>query len=101
MNNERDIDPNEPNKRRLSLGATIRIAQASFERLYGDSHPSSDATVTQLPLTPEQESRSHHPTSRGDADQPRLSGKEMIAKLEAEHKIPTELHSVEDVDSDD
>lgn len=101
MNNERRIDTGDPNRRRLSLRAAVRLARTGLERLRGDATLSDEATVTQLPQTPEQISRSHHPAFRGDSDRPRLSSKEMIAKLEAEGKIRPELHSVDEPDGKD
>ena len=98
MDNERRIDTGDLYKRRLSLRATLRIARAGLERLQGDRVSPDQATVTELPMTPEQKSRSHHPAFDGDADQPRLSGKAMIAKLEAEGVIPTAPRSIENPD---
>lgn len=98
MDNERRIDVGEPNKRRLSLRATLRIARAGLERLQGDRVSPDQATVTELPMTPELESRSRHPAFQGNSDRPRLSNEQMIAKLEAEGVIPTALRSMDNPD---
>lgn len=100
MDNERRTDTSDLYKRRLSLRATLRIARAGLERLQGDRVSSDQATVTELPMTPEQKSRSHHPAFQDDPNRPRLSKEEMVAKLEAEGDTPAALRSVDDPNED-
>lgn len=98
MDNERRIDTGDIYKRRLSLRATLRIARAGLERQQGDRVSPDQSTVTELPMTPEQKSRSHHPAFQGNPDRPRLSNEQMIAKLEAEGVIPTAPRSIDNPD---
>lgn len=98
MDNERRIDTGDLYKRRLSLRATLRIARTGLERLQDDRVSPDQATVTELPMTPEQKSRNHHPTARTESNQPKLSAQQMIAKLEAEGVIPTAPRSIENPD---